>query len=441
MIEGAVSSTAIGLTQNYIVPFALQIQATTLQIGLLTSIPNIMMAFSQLIAPYLTEKIGSRKGIIMSALFLDTIMWLPIILIPYLFKENSFLYFLIFFTFKTIGGGMAGPPWGSMMSDLAVEGIRGRYFSRRNMLSNTCAILIGFVAMSVMQHYENVNDQFTGFSLLFGCAFTIRLIAVFLFTGMYDPPVQRNTQNGENILHTIKSLKDSNLGKFIMVMSLTMFTMNIAGPFFNVYLLRDLKLDYVPYIIIITAGGIFSVLFQPFWGRRADKFGNVIIIKIVTVIMPLVPISFIFSSNVYYLIGSQLISSFALSGFNLASGNFLFDAAEPNQRQNQLAIFNMFAGLAVCTGALLGGFLAPHLPFLFGYQLRTLFLIAGLVRLLVVTIGFRQIKEVRRVPKISVFNFLIGKFPKPAPADSAGKSAGFDLLPDFKDDELVDGKK
>ena len=40
-------SAMLGLTQSYIAPFALSLKATTAQIGLLTSIPSLMMAVSQ----------------------------------------------------------------------------------------------------------------------------------------------------------------------------------------------------------------------------------------------------------------------------------------------------------------------------------------------------------------------------------------------------------
>jgi MFS family permease len=243
----------------------------------------------------------------------------------------------------------------------------------------------------------------------------LRLLAVYYVAAMYEPQMQHRQKNSESILKTIIHLKQSNLGKFIMVMSLTMFTMNIAGPFVSVYLLRDLKFDYIHYVIIIGTGALFSVFLQPFWGRRSDKFGNIKIIKIVTVLMPLVPISYIFSANIYYLMSIQVVSAFNMTGLNLAMSNFIFDAAKPEERTQHLAVFSMFAGLAACGGSLFGGLIASHLPSLLGFQLKSLFLIAGLMRLAVVTIGFRQIKEVRQVPKISIASYLFGRFPKSEP--------------------------
>ena len=64
-----------GLTQNYITPFALELKANAFQIGLLTSVPNMTMALSQLFTPELTQKMGSRKRITLMAILIDAITW------------------------------------------------------------------------------------------------------------------------------------------------------------------------------------------------------------------------------------------------------------------------------------------------------------------------------------------------------------------------------
>ena len=61
IVDGSAYSAMLGLTQDYIVPFALALKATVLQVGLVSSVPNLTMALSQLGAPRLAERAGSRK--------------------------------------------------------------------------------------------------------------------------------------------------------------------------------------------------------------------------------------------------------------------------------------------------------------------------------------------------------------------------------------------
>ena len=85
-LDGACHSAMLGLTRNYVVPFAPALQATTAQIGLMASVPNLTMALSQIAAPALAARAGSRKRLIFSAAVFHADIWLPILLIPYLFS-------------------------------------------------------------------------------------------------------------------------------------------------------------------------------------------------------------------------------------------------------------------------------------------------------------------------------------------------------------------
>ncbi len=100
-----------GLTLNYITPFALTMKATTAQIGLLSSIPNFTMSLVQLAAPALSERAGSRKGFILPVVFLHALMWLPMLLIPYLFHSNQVWWLILFQTLGTAFDSMSNPPY------------------------------------------------------------------------------------------------------------------------------------------------------------------------------------------------------------------------------------------------------------------------------------------------------------------------------------------
>ena len=128
-----------------------------------------------------------------------------------------------------------------------------------------------------------------------------------------------------------------------------------------------------------------------------------------SLLIPLVPILWMFSDNVVYLIVVNAMSGFAWSGFGLAGVNFAYDASEPVMRTKYLAVFAAIDGLACCLGALLGGYIAPLLPVILTYQLRTLFLVSGMLRGLVVLLFLRQIKEVRNVSSVSSWQLITGR--------------------------------
>jgi MFS family permease len=114
-------------------------------------------------------------------------------------------------------------------------------------------------------------------------------------------------------------------------------------------------------------------------------------------------------TNPLYLIGVNIFSGFVWSGFDLSSMNFLYDASDPEARTKQIAVFNSIASMAASIGALAGGYIAPHLPEMLGFQLRTLFTISGVLRGIFALLILRTIFEVRHVPKIGTFRLLMGR--------------------------------
>ena len=81
--DGVCASVMVGLTQDYLVPYALALKATVKQIGLLSSLPNLGAALIQLKSADITERLLSRKKITLISVFLQALILVPILFIPY----------------------------------------------------------------------------------------------------------------------------------------------------------------------------------------------------------------------------------------------------------------------------------------------------------------------------------------------------------------------
>ena len=171
-------------------------------------------------------------------------------------------------------------------------------------------------------------------------------------------------------------------------------------------MLRDLHFSYLSYVIVTCAGSIATMLFVTYWGRRADRAGHLRIIRIAAVLVPFVPIFWLFGKQVWYLVIVNAFASYAWAGYDIANANFLYEASPPEERTQRIALFNAMQGTGVCLGALAGGLLASRLPPLFGYSLLTLFAISGVLRAIVSAILLRKIKAVRDMPRVGILKLL-----------------------------------
>jgi MFS family permease len=404
VLDGSAYSAMLGLTANYITPFALALKATTAQIGLLTSIPNLIMAVSQLAAPDLAERAGSRKGLILPVVFLHAVMFVPILLIPYIFHTSQVWWCILFVTLNTVAGALANPAWGSMMADLVPPRLRGRYFSLRGRIIGIITFVFSLIGGGILQICH--GSVFLGFAILFGAAAVFRLISFYFLAGMYEPPDPSERKSGPSLVNLIRQMSSSNLGRFTIFVALVSFTTNLSTPFYAVFMLKDLDFSYTRYMLVISFAAIANLAFQTFWGSRADRGGNVLAVKLSSFLLPAVPLLWIVNHNVFFLIFIQIINGFALGGFNLASVNFVYDASDPACRTRQIAVFNAINGLAICLGALCGGYLVSYLPAVLGYDFHTLFLVSGVTCALVAVFFIRLIREVRPVPNMGAWQFL-----------------------------------
>jgi MFS family permease len=129
--------------------------------------------------------------------------------------------------------------------------------------------------------------------------------------------------------------------------------------------------------------------------------GNVKVLRITSLFIATLPLWWIVCRHPLYLILAQAVSGMAWAGFNLCALNFIYDAATPEKRTRCISYFYFFNGIAIFFGSLTGGYLAGRLPFLFGYRLLSLFLLAAVLRLMVALFMAPKIKEVRPVEDVS----------------------------------------
>src|SRR3989338_8868291 len=184
--DGAAASFMEGTGNNYIAPFAIAMNATNTEIGLLTSVPNFVAPLFQLKASKLMEHYNRKKIVLIAVLF-HALLWLPILSIPFIFKENGAILLIIFFTAFAIAGSFSGPPWASWMGDLVPEDNRGKYFGRRNKIAGIVALASTLIASRFLDFFKTYNKIFYGFAILFFTAMIARLISRYFLSKKYEP--------------------------------------------------------------------------------------------------------------------------------------------------------------------------------------------------------------------------------------------------------------
>jgi DHA1 family multidrug resistance protein-like MFS transporter len=191
------------------------------------------------------------------------------------------------------------------------------------------------------------------------------------------------------------------IGQFLVNAGVTMIT-----PFLALYLAKDLGVQG-DYEIGIWAGVIFaanfltSFLFQPLWGKLADRYGRKIMLLRSGFGMAIVIVLMGFARNPWELLFLRLLNG-TISGFNPAAISLISGTTPKSRMGYAMGILQSGSVAGTILGPLIGGSLADIVGFrpIF-YITGALILIASLLALLLVKEDFNR-EEASHIPQVSV---------------------------------------
>jgi MFS family permease len=399
--DGIFAAIMAGVADFYAAPLALFLGATVQQVGLIAALPNLLSSLSQFHAVRVIYWVGGRLKLLVRLVFSQASLILGVAVLPWLEMSNRVELLLVLLILAAVCGGLAGPAWGSLMSDYIPASKRGRYFGWRNRIVG--AVTVGSVISSgFLLHGFQEPSYGMGFSILFSLAALARYVSAHFINQMGEPPHRRDPASDFTFLMFIARFRESNFLKFVVFTACLNFASYLAAPFFVVFMFRDLQFSYLTYMALQVCATLASFVALPLWGKHADLVGNVRVLRLSAFLAAVIPILWFFSHRPVYLMLVQMWSGFAWSGVTLCTGNFIYDAVTPQKRVRCIAYFNVINGIALFLGSSLGGFMASRMPLLFGYRLLGLFAISCFCRLSVYLLLARSFREVRPAHEVSI---------------------------------------
>jgi MFS family permease len=137
----------------------------------------------------------------------------------------------------------------------------------------------------------------------------------------------------------------------------------LSAPFFAVYMLRDLQFTYFQFTLSIASSILVQFILLRYWGQIADRKGNRYVMALGATVIPVLPVLWLFSDSLYYLMGVQMLGGAAWAGFTLATSNYLYDLKpDDSDFAGYAAMQSTIGAGAVFIGAITGGYLISWVP-------------------------------------------------------------------------------
>jgi MFS family permease len=389
--DGLFASASDNIVVTYLVLYILALGATRTQIGLMSSISSLMIAIILLPGALLVERFGHRQQL---TLFfgggLARIALLALAILPFFLGGKALILAAIALSiFRDINGNLAFPAWMSVTGEIIPMEGRGRYFGSRNFIMGIAGMLTIFFVGELITRVGSPN----GYQMALGLAFILGAFSTFSFSRLRDPrgnspiPVE-GTRSLKAVLVDIKG------HPIFLALSLVMmvwnFSINIAGPFFNVYMVQNLKFTATMVGITSIVSTVASLLVQRRVGRLADRMGSRRVMLISMALIPILPAAWVFISRLWQVVILNSFGGMVWGAFNLVSFNFLLSLTPVAQRARYSAIYQILITLALALGAATGSWVVTQ----WGY--RAVFACSAIGRISAVILFARYIPRMAR---------------------------------------------
>ncbi len=416
-----------GGAETYLSAFSLFCRATAAQVALLATLPQLLGSLAQLLGAWLVRHAQRRKPVILGGVLFQALTLIPILAVPFWFPDQAVPALLVLYACYFAGGGMAAPPWTSLMGDLVPEQRRGRFFALRTRLTSIMSFTALVSGGLILHYFDHRAATAIGFVIIFSIACGARLVSGWHLGRMHEPGVSHAPTPGDVFSgHSLRVLRRTGALWFSLYVVLMQGAVAISAPFFAVYMLRDLHFSYLLFMVNTGTMVLTQFLALNYWGRISDAFGNKLILKVCGLGVPIAPLLWTLSDNHWYLQTVQCVSGVFWAGFTLSTGNLLYELVPPVRRSGYTAFHNIMVAVAVFSGALCSSLFmdlgAPRSTLLgdpaHASILLNLFMLSAAARLLVDFFLLKRVRDLRRprrpmsarqfVVRVTGFDALMG---------------------------------
>jgi hypothetical protein len=390
-VEAATSSVE-NAGMGYQSPSLLAAGATARDIALLSTFTNLIFSLVLFKIPGFIKLGDSLKRVTIILGVISVLSWIPMILVTILIKSVSPALLITLWVISLIPTLIDGPIRDKWMADLIPGGRIGRYLSLRSAISAGTFLVSFYMLGYILDHYK--VGIFSGFPLVYMITLAGCMGSLLMYFLIHAPaPLGEDEEPALGLKAFFREAKQNDIGMFIVYSTLVILTASISGAFFSVYMLQDLHFTYLTFTIIISVEFLARIVSLSFWGKMVDKVGAIKVLRLVSILIPVVPCLWLFSSNIVYLMAVQCLSGLSWAAYDLCIQSYICGASPKTKRLHYIVYHRSIVTMATAIGPLAGSYLLNVMFPVFGNPILGIFLLSGILRMVVVIAVLPRLKD------------------------------------------------
>lgn len=258
----------------FLAAFALAVGATHWEIGLISAIAFLSMPM-QLVGLYAVDRWKQRRPLIVLCALTARLLWIVIVCLPFVSEHPSLLFLLTALVCIGFIAAIPGPAWHSLVRSLIPVDSLGEVFSKRRAwgtMVGLCLTLGGGFFVDAWPSFSG-RPPLEAYSVLFAIGIVFGLTGVVAISRLHEPPMEGDHSESFGSLVRLP-LRDSGFRSLLGFIAFWNFAINLATPFFVVYMLERLILPMRAVTALIVLQQLVYVLSVRIWGTLSDRFSN-----------------------------------------------------------------------------------------------------------------------------------------------------------------------
>lgn len=348
----------------FLTAYGLSLGASGSVVGLIAALPFLAQVF-QVPGILLVERLRRRRAVTVAAAFGARVALLVMagaVLLPAPWGLRALIGGL---ALHSACGAVAGCAWNGWMRDLVPQRCLGRFFGRRLFVMTALGAAVSYAAARLVDLSGGGSDIY---ALLVAGGAMVGFVGVGLLAATPEPAMPPRLPGTRLLPLLAEPFRDVNFRRLMVFLGVWGFALNLAAPFFTVFMLQDLGLGMAVVVPLTIAGQVANLAFLKLWGRLADRLGNKPVLAVcgllhVAVLAGWTFVTFpeVHAATLPLLVALHVVLGVATAGVALAGSTIALKLAPAGKGTAYLAMNGMVAALGAGIAPLLGGLFADTL--------------------------------------------------------------------------------
>ncbi len=344
---------------NFFTGLLLLLHADDLMMGTVTMIGFIGNTL-QILSPLIIERVEKRKKFLIvgkSILYILNIAVISLVSVSGIQYQAKLIAIMIVILVVNIFNAILSPGVSVWHIKSIPESLRVKYFSFYSLTNGVIQYIIVLSLSKLVDVFKENGNEMLGLQLLRIFALLLAVLDIYFLLKVKEyPNVKRDASlNIKRIF--IDPFRQKKYLITVFIACLWSFSANIPGPYYTVYMLKDLNVQY-SYLNLINMLNIpLIILFTPMWSRRIRETSwfKTLYFAMGIYLVHYFGLAFVTRETLLYLYPLTMIFAFIFApGINIVFANAPYINLPEANQTNYIGFYASMSNLAAFAGTSFG---------------------------------------------------------------------------------------